>query len=170
MINNRIVYFTGAAQNPPHQVKFDFWNIHAVNLSIFFCSFLQQPWFSTPNKIRLLEWKIRMDLAMYASPKPATLLLDEITYYKSKKSSSWDELFKRVRKYHDDGHACKLVRALANGEQFCKKYETKDSFFIKGDMWLKLGNMAVDSVEAGSPDFVRGGAWSSVPIRDSSKI
>ncbi|KAF2177950.1 hypothetical protein K469DRAFT_732126 [Zopfia rhizophila CBS 207.26] len=167
---NAAVYFTGAAQHPPHQVKFDFWNIHAVNLSIFFCSFLRQPWLSTPNKIRLLEWKIRIDLAMYASPRPPKLLLDEITNYKSKKDSSWGDIFKRVKTYHDDGHACKLVRALANGEQVCKKYEDKDGFVIKGDMWRKLGNMAIDSVEAGSPDYVRSGAWSSVPLRDQSRL
>ncbi|OKL58123.1 hypothetical protein UA08_06430 [Talaromyces atroroseus] len=167
---NAAVYFTGAAQNPPYQVKFDFFYIHAVNLGIFFCSFLQQPWLSMPSKTRLLEWKIRMDLAMYASPRPPELLLDEIVNYKSKKDSSWEDIFKRVKIYHDDGHACKLVRALANAEQFCKKYEDQDGFVIKGDMWRKLGNMAIDSVEAGSPDYVRGGAWSSVPLRDPSKI
>ena len=165
-------YFTGTAQNPSHQVKFDFWNIHALNLSIFFCSFLNQPWLSTSNKIRLLEWKIRIDLAMYASPRPPKLFLEEITNYESKKDSSWEDIFKRVKTYHDDSHACKLVRALANGEQICKKYEDdgKGGFIIKGDMLRKLGNMAIDSVEAGSPDYVRGGAWSNVPLRDQSML
>jgi hypothetical protein len=107
---------------------------------------------------------------MYASPRPPKLLLDEITNYKSKKDSSWEDIFKRVKTYHDDGHACKLVRTLANGEQVCKKYEDKDGFVIKGDMWRKLGNMAIDSVEAGSPDYIRGGAWSSVPLRDQSRL
>ncbi|KAF2124120.1 hypothetical protein P153DRAFT_302625 [Dothidotthia symphoricarpi CBS 119687] len=167
---NAAVYFTGAAQNPPYQVKFDFFNIHAVNLSIFFCSFLQQPWLSSANKVRLLEWKIRVDLAMYASPRPPKLLLDEINNYKSKQNSSWGNIFKRVKIYHDDGHACKLIRALANGEEVCKKYEDKEGFIIKGDMWRKLGNMAIDSVEAGSPDWVRSGAWSSVPMRDQSRL
>lgn len=167
---NAAAYFTGAAQHPPHQVKFDFWNIHAINLSIFFCSFLQQSWLSTENKIRLLEWKIRVDLAMYSSPRPPKLLLDEIVNYKSKKNSSWEEVFSRVKKYHDDGHACKLVRAIANGEQFCKKYEDRDGFLIKGDMWRQLGNMAIDSVEAGSPDYVRSGAWGNVPLRDQSRL
>ncbi|EXK26256.1 hypothetical protein FOMG_17158 [Fusarium oxysporum f. sp. melonis 26406] len=165
---NAVVYFTGAAQHPPHQIRFDFWNIHAVNLSIFFCSFLRQSWLSIPNKIRLLEWKIRMDLVMYASPRPPKLLLDEIINYKPRKDSSWEDIFKRVKLHHEDGHACKLVRALANGEQFCKKYEDKDGLVIKGDMWRKLGHMAIDSVEAGSPEYVRSGAWSSVPLRDQN--
>ena len=107
---------------------------------------------------------------MYASPRPPKLLLEEITNYKSKKNSSWEGIFKRVKTYHDNGHACKLVRALANGEQVCKKYEDKAGFVIKGDMWRKLGNMAIDSVEAGPPDYVRGGAWSNVPLRDQSRL
>lgn len=167
---NAAAYFTGAAQHPPHQVKFDFWNIHALNLSIFYCSFLQQSWLSTATKIRLLEWKIRVDLAMYSSPRPPKLILDEIVNYRSRKNSSWEEIFNRVKTYHDDGHACKLVRAIANGEQFCKKYEDGEGFMIKGDMWRQLGNMAIDSVEAGSPDYVRSGAWSSVPLRDQSRL
>jgi hypothetical protein len=123
-----------------------------------------------PNRIRLLEWKIRIDLTIYASPCPHQLLLKEITSYKSKEDSSWEDIFKRVKAYHDDGHACKLVRALANGEQVCKKYEDKDWFLIKGDMWRKLGNMAIDNVEAGSPDYIRSGAWLSVPLRDPSRL
>jgi len=107
---------------------------------------------------------------MYASPSPPTLLIEEITDYKAKKDSSWEEIFQRVKSYHDDSHACKLVRALANGEQICKEYEDNDKFIIKSDMWRKLGNMAIDSVEAGSPDFVRGGAWSNVPLRDQSRL
>ena len=107
---------------------------------------------------------------MYASPRPARLLLGEITHYKSKKDSSWDDIFRRVRSYHDDGHACKLGRALAHGERVCRQYEHKDGFIIKGDMWRKLGNMAIDSVEAGSPEYVRSGQWSIVPMRDQPRM
>ena len=149
-------------------MKFDFWNIHALNHGIFFCAFLRQPWLSTANKIRLLEWKVRVDLAMYASPRPAPLLLEEITKYEN--DASWKDIFARVKTYHDDGHACKIIRALASGERFCKRYEHKESFRIKGNMWRKLGNMAIDSIEAGSPDYVRSQAWPSVPLRNQSRI
>ena len=109
-------------------------------------------------------------LGMYASPRPGRLLLDEITHYKSKKDSSWDDIFRRVRRYHNDGHVCKLVRGLAHGERVGRQYEHKDGFIIKGDMWRKLGSMAINSVEAGSPDYVQSGAWSNVPMRDQSWI
>ncbi|KAF2106589.1 hypothetical protein BDV96DRAFT_507582 [Lophiotrema nucula] len=171
---NAAVYYTGAAQHPPNQVKFDFYYIHCVNCSIFFSSFLKQDWLSSSNKVRLLEWKVRNDLAMYASRHSPDLLLNEITDYKSKKDSSWEEIFARVKDFEDDGHACKLVRALAHGEQACKTYESKEGFNIKGDMWRKLGNMAIDSVEAGEPHWVRSAgfeeAWTSMPQREQARL
>ena len=63
---------------------FDFYYMHCVNSSIFFSAFLAAPWLSTANKARLLEWKGRNDLAMYASRHCPDLLLDEITDYKPK--------------------------------------------------------------------------------------
>ena len=39
---------------------------------------MKQGWLSDANKVRLLEWKVRMDLAMYASRKCPDIHLDEI--------------------------------------------------------------------------------------------
>ena len=45
----------------------------------------------------------------------------------------------------------------------------RDGFEIKGDMWLKVGNMVVDSVEGEGPTWVRScgfeEAWKEVPMR-----
>lgn len=41
----------------------------------------------------------------------------------------------------DDGHAAKLVRAIAHGELVSKPYEGSEKFRIKDGMWLQLGNM-----------------------------
>ena len=121
---NAAAYFTGAAQNPPKQVKFDFYYMHCMNCSIFFSSFLAQDWLSTSNKIRLLEWKGRLDLAMYASRRSPKLLLNEITDYSPKQpSDGWEEIFKRVDQHNDDGHAAKLIRALAHGQQVSGPFE-----------------------------------------------
>ncbi|OAG24889.1 hypothetical protein CC77DRAFT_1027643 [Alternaria alternata] len=166
---NAVVYFTSAAQSPKHQVKFDFFNIHAVNLSIFFSAFLQQSWLPVSSKIRLLEWKIRMDLTIYASPRPPRLQFDEITGYQHKQDTSWNTIFERVRRIRDDGHASKFVRALANGEHVCRKYEHKPGFIVKGDMWKAIANMFIESID-GSPDYIRGGGWSRVPVRKHSGL
>jgi Questin oxidase-like len=153
---NAAAYFTGAAQNPPKQVKFDFYYMHCINCSIFFSSFLKQDWLSTSNKIRLLEWKGRLDLAMYASRKSPKLLLNEITDYAPKQpSDGWEQIFKRVDRHRDDGHAAKLVRVVAHGQQASGPFEAKGSWPIQGDSWLKLAHMVIDSVEDDGSHWVR---------------
>ncbi|KAL6702627.1 hypothetical protein ACN47E_001296 [Coniothyrium glycines] len=173
---NAAVYFTGAAQRPPRHIKFDFFYMHCVNSSIFFANFLASTnGFLTPaTRRRLLEWKVWNDVTLYISRGCPELLLSEIEDYKSKQASSWDETIKRVNRLEDDGHASKLVRALAHGQEASRKFEDKDGFVIKGDMWRKLGHMAIDSVEAGEPHWVRScgfdEAWTAVPLRDGAKL
>ena len=137
------VYFTGGAQHPPKQIKFDFYYMHCVNSSIFFSVFLKAPWISAENKARLLEWKGRLDLCMYASRRAPEPLMGEITNYKpvNPKASSWNDIYKRICEHKDDGHGSKLVRALSHGEQICKPYEGDLRFRIQGKMWQQLGNM-----------------------------
>jgi len=155
------------------QVKFDFFYMHCVNCSIFFDAFLQQKWMSDETKCRLLEWKGRMDLALYVSRGSAELRQFEIAGYEPKQQGGFSEIISRVDAFEDDGHASKLVRALAHGEQFCKKFEDqyRDEFPVHGDMWLKLGHMAIDSVEGDHPEgrWVRNcgfpKAWEKVPDR-----
>lgn len=170
-----LVYYTVAAQNPPHAVKFDFFYMHCVNSSIFFSAFMALRALSPATKRRLLEWKVRTDLAMYVSRAAPPLLLDEVTQYESTQNSSWEEIFRRVNAIPgEDGHASKMVRAVAHGEVVSKKWEDKEGFMIKGDMWQKVGNMIVDSVEADGPTWVRGcgfdEAWKDVPKRTNGKL
>ncbi|KAF2733376.1 hypothetical protein EJ04DRAFT_605640 [Polyplosphaeria fusca] len=172
---NATAYFTGAAQHPPKQVKFDFFYMHSVNASIFFSSFLRQDWLAARDKARLLEWKGRVDLAMYASRRSPVLRLDEIRGYKNGRGlESWEELFARVTGLEDDGHASKMMRALANGEKACAPFEGREGFVVEGGMWRVLGNMVVDAVEAGEPHWVRSTgfeeAWEGVPDREGARL
>ena len=178
---NTAAFFAGAAQRPPHQVKFDFFYMHCVNCSIFFSAFLKQSntWLSDQHKTRLLEWKARMDIVLYVSRGSPELLPQEITDYKPKHSGGWDSIIARVKDYEDDGHAAKLIRALAHGEEYCKPFtseteyeDTENHFPVRGDMWLQLGHMAIDSVEGEHPEgsWVRNvgfeKAWEKVPVRE----
>ena len=141
------VYFTGGAQHPPKQVKFDFYFIHCLNSTIFYHAFLDQPWISDENKARLLEWKGRLDLCMYASRRSPEPIMSEIINYKPKRpTEKWEDIFKRVRRLDEDGHCSKLVRALADGERLCEACDSGDDdlrFRIKGGMWLQLGHMGM---------------------------
>ena len=143
------VYFTGGAQHPPKQVKIDFYYMHCLNCSVFFSSFLAAPFITKANKARLLEWKGRNDLAMYASRRSPSPLLDEISNYKPAKSeeSDWSSVIKRVLLHEDDGHASKLVRALKHGEEITKPYEGNPKFKIQGQMWENLGNMGMSNIQ-----------------------
>ena len=131
---------------------------------------MKQDWLSAEIKARLLEWKIRMDLAMYASRRSPEIRLDDIRAYKPKKPSGWGGIADRVCQVIDDGHAPKLIRALANGQQVGKPYEDLPEFRVKGDDWLQMGHMAIDSVEdARGETWVRSAgfeeAWEGVPLR-----
>ncbi|KAI9880934.1 MAG: hypothetical protein M1830_010002 [Pleopsidium flavum] len=174
-----LVYYTGGAQHPPKQIKFDFYYMHCVNSSIFFSAFLKQPWISQQNKVRLLEWKGRLDLCMFASRRSPKPLLDEITNYKPKEQTKegddpWQGIFQRAKEHNDDGHLGKLVRALAHGEQVCRPYEDRESFRIKGKMWSQLGHMAIDSVEDTGDAWVRSAgfdeAWSKYEDRPRAQL
>lgn len=84
---------------------------------------------------------------MYASCKSPDIRLNEIRQYKPKKPSGWDEIEDRVCRLEEDGHASKLIRALAHGQQICQQYENREEFRIKHDDWLQMGHIAIDSVE-----------------------
>jgi hypothetical protein len=168
-MTNAAAYYTAGAQRSDKAIKYDFFFIHNVNCSIFFSSFLKQDWLSDADKVRLLEWKIRIDLVMYVSRKSPEIRLQDIREYKPKQPSGLDEIEDRVCRLPDDGHASKLVRAIAHGQQICKPYESREAFRLKQDDWLQLAHMAIDSVESEGANWVRSAgfdeAWKDVPAR-----
>ncbi|KAJ5365849.1 hypothetical protein N7517_008735 [Penicillium concentricum] len=154
---NTVAYYTSAAQRPTREMRIDFFFIHCVNSSIFFSKIINLPFLDQKSKLRMLEWKGRIDLLMYTSRGTPDLLLDEVANYPVKED--WSQIFARsIAHPGDDGHLAKLARALAHGQHVCQAYESKHPEMpIKGDMWLRIGNIAVDStVEEGDrPMWVR---------------
>lgn len=148
-------YFAGAAQDkskPNRKTKIDFFYMHCVTSSIFFTVFNKQDWIKLEDRVRLIEWKARLDLAWYAVSGCAVLDSSAISDYSSPESDAmnWEDLFDAVIKEHDDGHAAKFIRALKNGEDSASKFEQGeygDYFPMKGDMWLKLARMCQDTTK-----------------------
>jgi len=173
---NTCVYFSAGAQHPPKQVKFDFFLMHSLNCSVFWSTFNSLPWLSTANKIRLLEWKGRTDLILYASRACPVILMDEIVQYVPKDmeigGGEWPGIFNRLFEYDDDGHAVKLGRAIANAEKVSRGWENQAWCKIRDYMFLKIGNMAIDSVEDEGEPFVRSAgfeeAWKDFKERPRS--
>ncbi|KAK1144750.1 hypothetical protein N8T08_004761 [Aspergillus melleus] len=158
---NTAIYWTATAQNPEKEIKLDFFYLHSVNSAILFKAFMDLPYLSSHSKSRLLEMKGRMDLLNWASrnmPKPE--LKDVIDY---NVFHDWPEVFAQSCKHPtDDGHLPKYVRAVAYARELCRPYETeaRNGFLVKGDMWIRIANMAVDSVgEIPGDMWVRGAGF-----------
>lgn len=117
-----------------------------------------------------------MDLAMYASRRSPPLLIEEVSNYTPKKLDGvkvgWENIFLRLFDLEDDGHAPKLGRAVANAENVSKKRGRENSK-IHGDMFLKIGNMVIDSVEDTGNRWVRSAgfeeAWENFEDRKESR-
>jgi hypothetical protein len=145
-------FFAGAAQHPGRKRKIDFFYMHNVTSSIFFTVLIRQDWIKLEDRVRLVEWKARLDLAWYAVSGCAALDGNAISGYSNPESDSmgWAELFSVVNKEHDDGHAAKFIRALKNGEEVAARFEQGEweaYFPMKGDMWLKLARMCQDTTK-----------------------
>lgn len=175
---NVATWFTSAAQRRDKMVKFDFFYMHCVNFSLFLSVFAQVPWLTIDDKARLLEWKVRFDLVVYVCQGSPKLRSDEIIHYKARQSDcmDWRKIIDRARSIPCDGHVVKMIRALCHASNISKPFESmkgnETTFPVKGDMWLKIGNMVLDSTEdypSVLDKWIRGpgfdSAWDDVPDR-----
>ncbi|CAJ2508118.1 Uu.00g093040.m01.CDS01 [Anthostomella pinea] len=171
MYNTAIYEGAAAAIRPGKDAKFDFFLIHHINVCPIYLAFNKMRWVSTETKVRLLEWKIRMDLIQYAARACAPLSVDKITSYvpRDKKPGPAIELLPRIHSLEEDGHVVKLFRAIGVGQNASKEYEDKDWMKIKGDLWTKIGHMVFDGAETPGPTWIRGSgdpdAWKEVHDR-----
>lgn len=136
--------------------------MHSTNSSLFLPTLLSLPFLTPQKRVRLLTRKVYLDLALYASRRSPALLSSEITGYipSEPNQASWEGLFERLFKYEDDGHAVKLGRAVRYGEVLMEDTRgegngEEEEELVKKDMWAKIGNMVVDSVEDGGETWVR---------------
>ncbi|KAL1848394.1 hypothetical protein Plec18167_004823 [Paecilomyces lecythidis] len=146
---NATAYMTGGAQNPPKQVRFDFTFIHALNASVFFQSIKSLPYITTSDKVRLLEWKVRCDILMYAAHNAPKLVLSPIMSYEDERD--WRTMFDiMIRHPNEDVHTAKTLRAIANGQRICAPFEKggrERGFFVVDSMWIKMANLLIDSIK-----------------------
>jgi hypothetical protein len=127
-IQNIAAYMTIAAQNPPKALLFDFYYMHAINCSIFLSTIIAHPALSAAAKRRVVEWTGRYVVLMYVSRHCAALRGEEIAQYvprdmEAASSGSWNALAGRLFKLsQDDGHAVKLLRAVAHAAETSKEF------------------------------------------------
>lgn len=162
MYNEAVFVAASAAAHPTKHVKFDFFLMHHVNVAPIFLTINAAPWIPTHAKVRLLEWKIRMDLAQYAARAVPPMSIDRIAAYKPKSGTAATkeeepiDVVSRLHSFDDDGHAIKLGRAAGICQQVSAQYEDRDWMRLKGrENWMKVLHMIVDSVEGPGQRWVR---------------
>lgn len=146
---NVCAYMIGAAQHPRKKPAIEFFMMHSMNLSAFFGVFMQAQWLTLKQRARLLTWKGWMDLALYAANACPTLYPERIATYVPKQPGGWDMIVARVNRYPDDGHTCKLIRALLNARNLSALYsaEGRSELPLREEDFLAVAHMAMDSVE-----------------------
>ncbi|KAK3897325.1 oxidoreductase AflY [Staphylotrichum tortipilum] len=149
---NTCAFLAGASQREGRKRKIDFFYMHTVTASLFFSVFARQDWIKLEDRVRMVEWKARLDLAWYAVCRCPPLDAKAIVEYADPESvdMNWEAVFGAVIQEHDDGHAAKFIRALKNGEASGRPYEQgewADYFPMKGDMWLRLARMCQDTTK-----------------------
>ncbi|KAL2670711.1 hypothetical protein Neosp_014510 [[Neocosmospora] mangrovei] len=155
MFHAMILVASSAAIHPPHHVKYDF--------------FLMRPWLSIADKVRLLEWKIRLDLVQYVARGCPAVSLEGIESYVPKQPSEGS-----LYDFGDDGHAIKQARATAICHELMEEYKDKSWAVLKDEsIWKKIQHMVVDAVEGPGVLYVRSTgfdeAWKGVPGQYSPK-
>ncbi|PSN70517.1 hypothetical protein BS50DRAFT_520373 [Corynespora cassiicola Philippines] len=175
------VYYNVAAQRPPYAKKVDFYLMHSTTLAVHFETFMSHPFLTEKDRIRLLEWKGRWDLANYASRGAPELLEDEVFKHEPRIPGGWDGLIHRANRYihyQDGGHVSKMIRAIVNGWDLCKQEDRTDFALKTEDNWLKAAHLFMDFAETAAERddemlFMRGAGfeegWKIHPLREGAQ-
>jgi hypothetical protein len=159
MYHTAVYLAASAAVHGDKDAKFEFFLMHHVNVAPIFVTLHAQPWIPTAAKVRLLEWKIRLDLLNYVARGMPALDFAHLRDYvpQADRPGPLADILPRIHDFVDDGHTVKLFRAIGIGRHICQPYEERgcDWLLIKGDTWDKIGHMVADSVEAPGPTWVR---------------
>jgi hypothetical protein len=98
--------------------------------------------------VRLVEWKGRSDLIIWASCKCPQLYPSRLRDHT--KSKNWDELIIWALNHpEEDSHLSKSIRALMHGQRICHKRRNEGKaplLMVDDEMWLNAGNMCMSAL------------------------
>lgn len=128
-------------------------------------------------KIRLLEWKMRLDVLQYVARGCPTLHSDILKTYTpldKKTVFSPNDLLPRFHVIPDDGHTIKVVRALFIAQEETERWGKKDWMRVGGEDWLRMHYLLLDGTEGNQDRWVRAAgfdeAWKDMPLLESGKL
>lgn len=173
MMHTAAFVATSAAFHKPYIPRMDFFLIHSLTSSPVFLTINKFDWLAPAQKVRLLEWKMRLDIMEYIAQSCPPLDPSSLSHYTPKdptRVGSTRELLPKFYSPPDDGHTIKVVRSLILAEQVSKKWEGRDWMRIKDSgTWLNAHYVMLDSMntEADTGRWVRGAgfpeAWDGKP-------
>ncbi|GJN86044.1 hypothetical protein PLIIFM63780_009621 [Purpureocillium lilacinum] len=177
MIHTAAYIAAGASWNPPYIPKFDFFLIHHLTSAPFFLALNRHDWVPQAARVRLLEWKLRVDAVEYlARGSPPLRLADALASYTPKGETDSTlvtqarDLLPRFHTVVDDGHTIKAARALLLAQQASRPYEGKGKAWMRiegEEAWTKVMYMLLRSVEGEEYEWVRSAgfkeAWEGMP-------
>ncbi|KAG7118497.1 Oxidoreductase ptaJ like protein [Verticillium longisporum] len=154
----------GAALRKGKDAKWDFFLIHHTNSAPFFVALNKTDWISVEDKVRILEYKIRLDLVQNAARGTPEIRFDAIAAYRPKDLDRGkalvarpEDLLPRFHAIDDDGHTVKVARSLAVCRELCEPYADRPWKKVKSDdVWLKMHYTLLDGTEGGEEE---GGRW-----------
>lgn len=174
MIHTAAFVAAGAAFRKPFVPKFDFFLIHLLTSSPIFLAVNKHDWIPLPQKVRLLEWKMRLDLIEYVAQGCPVLDPRSISTYRPRDEKLVSRPKELLPRFFfdgppDDGHTIKVARSLLIAEKVSEGWGEKEWARIRGgDVWLKAQYALLDSTHGGDDEarWVRGAgfgeAWKGV--------
>ncbi|KAH0333658.1 hypothetical protein KCU81_g9781, partial [Aureobasidium melanogenum] len=154
MFHNIVLVASGAALHPHKHVKYDFFLMHHINSSLMYLTINKQHWITEANKVRMLEWKIRMDLLQYAARGAPDFSAEAIRSYEPKIGLKGGprQIATKLHSFGDDGHAIKQARATSLCHELIAHYKGKSwAVLVDDDLWIKIQHMVIDAVEGPGP-------------------
>lgn len=170
-------FMMAGAQRPNKEPRMDFFLLHLTNCSILTDAIVNKDWIPLKAKAKLLSWFGRLAVMLYIVVRSPKLDITPIRNYKLQKGNgSWQDAVERAIAFNDDGHGCKIIRALLHAEKVSKPYQGRPEFRMEGSDFEKAAVATVDSFP--SSEVVRAGfdqeeawirhagfekAWEAVP-------
>ena len=120
--------------------------MHLTNTSILCDAATQKKWINAQGRARLLSWLGRMSVILYAFTGSPKLDLGVIRSFKPQQGpGGWDDAIKRSIDYNDDGHGCKMVRAILYAAKVSRPFEGQPGFRMAGLDYERAATAVVES-------------------------
>jgi Questin oxidase-like len=151
--------FSGQRKGKPYRI--DFTLMHCANAVPLVAAAAHHPDVPGHAKVELIRRLANYALVTFVGQGSPDMRFDLLRNFTPKKpANEWKELTERVFHVPDDGHIIKLLRALRYAEEQTKEVGDQEGYLLRGQDWLKAGNMLVEIAERkGDTKFVGGSGF-----------